>query len=170
MSSATKITKTVSLDVGEQFTLPKGATVISLTGAVSNSCEFDLPDPTPYLAYSFRFAINEDNNDDHPLGGLVNIESLLINGVTVPLTFTQMNTDSSGNSSGINQWNSEISTNNTLVGSYPCIFVNITADYGAGAKSDTVIVNIKMPESYLNKIFLRISSYYFPTGLLIQAS
>jgi hypothetical protein len=169
MASVTKITKTVTLGVGEKFTLPKGATVTSVTGALSTTCNLDLPDPSPYVTYNFEFAINEDDNDDHPVAGSVNISSLLINGVEVPLTFTQMNTDNIGNSSGINQWNSEIGTNNTIISNYPIQFLSISADYANSSKSDLVYVEVKMLESYKDLVFLKIFTPNFLNGLYLKA-
>lgn len=164
------ITKTVIISPGESFTLPKGATVLSISNNLENSCGFDLPDPETLQNYKFYFSINEDNNDDHPMGSEVNIDSLLIGGTSVPLTFTVMNTDNTGNSSGVAVWSGQIIANNILLSSYPVQFVSITLLPNGQDKSDLVVVTLRMPESYLSKVFLKVSNDKFNNGLYFMGS
>jgi hypothetical protein len=166
MALPTIITRTVTISPGESFTLPTGATVVSITDVLENTCNLDLPEPEPLVEYFFKFAINEDDNDAHPVGGGVNIESIMIDGVSTNLSFTQFDTDNTGNSGGVNVWNGEITTNNNLLSSYPVKFVTIAFDNG-GANYDVAIVVIKMPQSYLNKVFLKVSNLKFENGFYV---
>lgn len=169
MSAIQILTKSVTISPGESFTLPSGATIISITDTLTNSCNFELPTPEQLIEYNFYFSVNEDNNDDHPMGSEVNIESILIDGVLVPLSFTFFNTASTGNSFGISVWNTQVTTNNNLLSSYPVKFQNIV--YSAGtSKSDLVTATIKMPESYLNKVFLVVRNDKFPNNLYLKGS
>lgn len=63
MASVTKITKTVTLQVGEQFTLPKGATVVLTTGTLSNTCGIELPPISTYKCGKFAIFLDSDVGD-----------------------------------------------------------------------------------------------------------
>jgi hypothetical protein len=76
MADVETITRTVTIAPGESFTLPAGATVVSMTNTLQNSCNFALPNPEPFVEYNYKFSINEDDNDDHPMGSEVNINSI----------------------------------------------------------------------------------------------
>lgn len=166
MASATTITKSVILAPGESFVLPNGATVISITDVLETTCA-ELPDPEPIVIYRYMFSINQDDNDDHPVGSEVNIDSILIDGTTVALSFTAFNTDNSGNSTGVNQWNAEALGNNALLTSYPVKFNFIAFSVGT-SKSDLVTVQLEMPESYQDKVFVKIINDKFPNGFFIS--
>ncbi len=169
MASAQIITKSVTLSPGESFTLPSGATVIALTDVLDSSCDLELPDPEPLVDYNFIFSLNQDNEDDHPMGSEVNIDSILINGTSVTLAFTALNTDNSGNIDGVVQWNNEISNNNNLLNSYPVKFVSINFE-SATSKNDLITVVMKMTESYQSKVFLKITNDKFPNGIYLNGS
>lgn len=165
------ILKTVTMLPGESFTLPKGATVISISNNLENSCNFDLPEPSPLRNYMFKFSINEDRNDHHPMGSEVDIESLLIGGIVVPLTFAPINTDNTGNNTQVTTlWSNHIIENNQLLNSYPVKIVSIILLPNGQDKSDLCIVTLKMPESYQSKVFLKIANDKFPNGLYFLGS
>ncbi len=173
MASLQTITRSVTISSGESFTLPNGATVVSITDTLSNTCGITLPDPEPLVDYEYTFSINQDDSDEHPVGGYVNIESVLIDGTSITLAFTGMNTDNSGNSGDVGVWSGEIVANNNILSSQPVKFVSIT--YSAGvvgsiSKSDLVTVVMKMPESYLSKVFLKITNDKFPNGFYLLGS
>ena len=168
MATTTTITKSVILAPGESFTLPAGATVISITDVLSTTCT-ELPDPEPIVIYKYIFAINQDNNDEHPVGGVVDIDSLIINGISIPLSFTSFNTDDTNNSTGVNQWNAEALGNNALLASYPVKF-NFVAFSVGGAKNDIVTVQLEMPQSYKSKVLLKIVNDKFQNGFFLDGS
>lgn len=168
MASVTIITKSVILAPGESFTLPAGATVISITDVLETTCA-ELPDPEPIVIYKYIFSINQDDNDGHPVGGSVNIDSLIINGTSVALSFTAFDTDNTGNSDGVNQWNAEALGNNALLAAYPVKF-NFVAFSVAGSKNDIVTVQLEMPESYQDKVLLKIVNDKFPNGFFLDGS
>lgn len=163
------ITKTVSIAPGEQFTLPNGATIISVSDILDNSCDFPLPDPEPFVDYKYSFALNEDDNDNHPMGHIVNIAEISVNNTPITLAFSPQDTDNSGNASKVAVWGSEVGANNLLLTSVPLRFVSIVFDpRGSNNKADSAIVTIKMPESYLNKVLLKIVNDKFDNGLYLK--
>lgn len=168
MASTTIITKSVILAPGESFTLPNGASVISITDVLETTCA-ELPEPEPIVIYKYIFALNQDDNDGHPVGGEVNIDSLIINGTSVALSFTAFDTDNTGNSTGVNQWNSEALGNNALLASYPVKF-NFVAFSAGGSKNDIVTVQLEMPESYQSKVLLKIVNDKFQNGFFLDGS
>jgi len=170
MASATTITRSVTISPGESFTLPAGATVISLTDVLTNTCDVELPEPEPFVEYQYIFALNQDDNDSHPMGGEVDINSLLIDNTVVNLNFTVQNTDNSGNGTRISQWNLEVPDNNVLLNSYPIKFTTIVGNTSIGSKYDLVIVSIRMPESYQDKVLLKVVNDKFPNGLYLKGS
>ena len=168
-TSLTTITKTVSILPGEQFTLPIGATIISISDILDNSCDFTLPDPEPFVDYKYSFALNEDDNPNHPMGHLVNISEILVNNTPITLAFTALDTDNTNNGSKVGVWNSEVAANNLLMASVPLRFVSVAFDpRGSNNKADSAIVTIKMPESYLNKVLLKITNDKFDNGLYLK--
>lgn len=168
-TSLTTITKTVSILPGEQFTLPIGATIISISDILDNSCDFTLPDPEPFVDYKYSFALNEDDNDNHPMGHLVNISEISVNNTTISLAFSAQDTDNTNNASKVGVWNSEVAANNLLMTSVPLRFVSVVFDpRGSNNKADSAIVTIKMPESYLNKVLLKITNDKFDNGLYLK--
>ena len=170
MSSVQTITKTITISPGESFTLPAGATVTSITDVLDTTCNVDLPTPEPLLEYNYIFSLNEDNTDDNPMGSEVNIESLLVDGAIIPLSFTFLNTDNSPtNQNGVAVWSSEISTNNNLLNSQAIKFVSITWS-DDGTKHDLVTIVLKMPSSFLSKVFVKIRNDKFPNGLYLNGS
>lgn len=170
MANVQTITKSVTITPGESFVLPPGATVTLITGELDNSCNFPLPTPETLIEYEFEFSVNNDNQDDHPMGSEVDIESFLISGVVVPLNFTFFNTDDGvGNCSGVHVWSLEIPANNSLIIGYPVRFVSMACT-AFNPKSDLVTVTIEMPESFLSKVFLKIRNDKFPNGVYIIGS
>jgi hypothetical protein len=97
------------------------------------------------------------------------ILTLLVNNVIANLAFTILNTDNTGNSAKVAIWNSQIPANNALLGSYPVRFVSIvfTDD---GPKHDLVTVKLSMPQTYLEKVFLKITNDKFPNGIYLKGS
>ena len=86
MASTQTITKSVTIEPGESFTLPNGATVVSVTGILSNSCDFPLPDPEEYKCGYFYFNIDDDSNVNHPNDETsTKITSVYINTSLVPI-------------------------------------------------------------------------------------
>lgn len=166
MASITKIVKTVTISPGESFTLPVNAEVLSITDVLDTTCNIDLPTPEALINYSYVFSLNEDANDDHPMGSEVNIENILIDGTNVPLSFTFLNTGNTGNFSGVSVWSSEIAANNNLLSAQPVKFVSITWS-DDGAKHDLVTVVMKMPASYQKKVLLSIRNDKFPNGIYL---
>lgn len=168
-SPLTTITKTVSISPGEQFTLPNGATIVSISDILDNSCDFTLPDPEPFVNYKYSFALNEDNNDDHPMGHIVNISEVLVDNVAISLAFSNQDTDNTNNGTKVGVWNSEVGANNLLLTSVPLRFISVAFDpRGSNSKADSAIVTIKMPESYLNKVLLKIVNDKFDNGLYLK--
>lgn len=169
MATTTTITKTVSISPGEQFTLPNGATIISISDILDNSCDFTLPDPEPFVEYKYSFALNEDDNDNHPMGHLVNISEISVDNVTISLDFSAQDTDNTNNGTKVGVWNSEVAANNLLMTSVPLRFISVVFDpRGSNVKADSAIVTIKMPESYLNKVLLKITNDKFDNGLYLK--
>ena len=168
MAATTTITRSVIISPGESFTLPTGATVISITDVLETTCA-ELPTPEPIVIYKYIFSINQDDNDGHPVGGEVNIDSLVISGTTVALAFTAFDTDNTNNSVGVNQWNTEAIGNNSLLSAYPVKF-NFVAFSVGGAKNDLVTVQLEMPESYQNKVLLKVINDKFPNGFFLDGS
>lgn len=169
MSTITTITKTVSISPGEQFTLPNGATIVSTSDILDNSCGLVLPNPEPFVNYKYAFALNEDANDDHPMGHIVNIAEILVNNIPITLAFSDQNTDNVGNSNIGYTWNLEVGANNLLMTSVPIRFVSVTFDpRGSNNKADNITVLIKMPESYLDKVLLKIVNDKFDNGLYLK--
>lgn len=167
MASTQTVTRTVTIAPGETFTLPAGATVVSITDVLQTDCNIELPTPEELVEYSYIFSLNEDANDDHPMGSEVNIESVLIDGVSTTLSFTFLNTNGVGaNSTGVAVWSSEIAANNALLSSKPIKIVSITWS-DDGAKHDLVTVVMKMPASYQKKVFLNVRNDKFPNGVYL---
>ncbi len=164
----TLVLKSASILPGECFTLPRGARVVTVTGDLTNSCGIDLPDAEPLVLYEYGFAINNDNNDDHPVGGNVNIDSFFIEGLIVPLGFREFNTDNTAvNISGINTWSLQIpNINSSYMQNVPIKFQTITTY--RNDKSDIVAVRVKMPVSFASKAFLKITNDKFLTGIYLK--
>jgi hypothetical protein len=145
MASVTKITKTVTLQVGEQFTLPKGATVTSVTGVLSNSCDFDLPTPEVYKCGYFYFNIDDDNNDNHPNDeSNTKVTSIKIYDNTVLI-------DQLANSANITNLNEDITT--------PGLFVFLSVDRytindSGDDKRKAVFLHFKAVESVFDSTYL----------------
>lgn len=169
-SGLTTITKTVSISPGEQFTLPNGATIISISDILDNSCGLVLPDPEPFVNYKYAFAINEDNNHDHPMGHFVNISEIWVNNTPITLAFSAQDiTNNVDNASKVGVWHSEVAANNLLMTSVPLRFVSVVFDpRGSNTRADNVTVTIKMPESYLDKVLLKIVNDKFDNGLYLK--
>lgn len=145
MASVTKITKTVTLGVGEKFTLPKGATVTSVTGALSTTCNLDLPDPEVYKCGYFYFNIDDDNNNNHPNDeSNTNITSIKIYNNTIII-------DQLANSANITNLNEDIPTPGLL------IFLSVnryTIDDSGDNKRKAVFLHFKAVESVFDSTYL----------------
>lgn len=54
------LNKTTTIKPGECFTLPRGAVVVSVSGILTNSCDFELPTPEALKCYKFEWELTNN--------------------------------------------------------------------------------------------------------------
>jgi hypothetical protein len=153
------IIKTVTLAVGETFTLPPNSKIIYVSDSTSltSTCE-DIPEDTELLCYRLAWSSNRDQSDSPNLETqTVSVDSIYVNGIQYTLSVAD-ETNAAAVASAIE----------TAVGTG--VLTDLTG-YDPGSTSDRYLrrVDFKAPETIGKTVEMKLIGTGFEGDLYIKA-